>query len=61
MPCFIEVACEAIKWVLYLCVIMAKQKQDYSFWTKYKKFAGNEILLYLIMVVGIVLGIILFS
>jgi len=40
---------------------MAKQKQDYSFWTKYKKFASNEILLYVIMVVGIILGIMLFS
>ncbi|CAM3658916.1 hypothetical protein MUGA111182_01775 [Mucilaginibacter galii] len=40
---------------------MAKQKEDYSFWTKYKKFAGNEILLYLIMIVGIILGIIIFS
>jgi hypothetical protein len=36
-------------------------KQDYSFWTKYKRFAGNEILLYVIMVVGILLGIWLFS
>jgi hypothetical protein len=36
-------------------------KQDYSFWTKYKKFAGTEILLYVIMVLGILLGIWLFS
>jgi hypothetical protein len=36
-------------------------KQDYSFWTKYKKFAGTEILLYVIMIVGILLGIWLFS
>lgn len=36
-------------------------KQDYSFWTKYKRFAGNEILLYLIMIIGIILGIWLFS
>jgi hypothetical protein len=36
-------------------------KQDYSFWTKYKRFAGNEILLYVIMVLGIVLGIWIFS
>jgi hypothetical protein len=36
-------------------------KQDYSFWTKYKRFAGNEILLYLIMVLGIILGIWIFS
>ena len=40
---------------------MQKQKEDYSFWTKYKQFAGNEILLYVIMVIGIILGIVLFS
>ncbi|EHQ29237.1 hypothetical protein [Mucilaginibacter paludis] len=40
---------------------MADQKQDYSFWTKYKKFAGNEIMLYVIMIVGIILGIIIVS
>jgi hypothetical protein len=40
---------------------MAKDEEKYSFWTKYKKFAGNEILLYVIMVVGIILGIIIFS
>jgi len=40
---------------------MRKEKDNYSFWTKYKKFAGNEILLYLIMVLGIVLGIIVIS
>ena len=38
-----------------------ENKNDISFWTKYKKFAGNEILLYLIMVLGIVLGIIVIS
>lgn len=37
------------------------KKDDYSFWSKYKRFAGNEILLYIIMVLGILLGIILFS
>ena len=36
-------------------------KEDYSFWTKNKRFVKNEILLFVIMVVGIVLGIILFS
>lgn len=41
--------------------IMQKQKEDYSFWTKYKQFAGNEIMLYVIMVIGIILGIIIFS
>ena len=40
---------------------MQKQKSDYSFWTKYKRYAGNEVLLYLIMIIGIVLGIIIFS
>lgn len=40
---------------------MPKQTEEYSFWTKYKRFAGNEILLYLIMVIGIILGIVIFS
>ncbi len=40
---------------------MQEQKNNYSFWTKYKRFAGNEILLYVIMVIGIILGIIIFS
>jgi len=40
---------------------MEKPKQDYSFWTKYKKFAGNEILLYVVMVVGTILGIVIYS
>ena len=40
---------------------MQKDKERYSFWTKYKKFAGNEIMLYVIMIVGIVLGIIIFG
>ncbi|GAB3926350.1 hypothetical protein GCM10028827_17190 [Mucilaginibacter myungsuensis] len=37
------------------------KKEDYTFWTKYKKFAQNEILLYVVMIVGIILGIIIFS
>ena len=37
------------------------EKEDYSFWTKYKHFAKNELLLYIIMIVGILLGIIIFS
>lgn len=41
--------------------MMSKFKTDYSFWTKYKKFAGNEILLYVIMVVGIVSAIVIIS
>lgn len=38
-----------------------KEKDNYSFWTKYKKFAANEILLYLVMVLGIIAGIIVIS
>jgi hypothetical protein len=40
---------------------MAGDKNKYSFWTKYKRFAGTEILLYVIMIIGIILGIIIFS
>ena len=40
---------------------MSKPKGDYSFWVKYKRFAGTEILMYLIMIAGILLGIIIFS
>jgi len=40
---------------------MAEDKEKYGFWTKYKRYAGNEILLYVIMIVGIILGIIIFS
>ena len=40
---------------------MSEPKEDYSFWTKYKKFASTEILLYVIMIIGIILGIILFN
>jgi hypothetical protein len=40
---------------------MKKPENDYSFWTKYKRFASTEILLYVIMIVGIILGIIIFS
>jgi hypothetical protein len=40
---------------------MPKQKDDYSFWTKYKRYAGTEIMLYVIMIVGIILGILIFS
>ncbi|MCS3737567.1 hypothetical protein [Mucilaginibacter dorajii] len=40
---------------------MSKEKEEYSFWTKYKKFAGTEITLYVVMVIGIILGIIIFS
>ncbi len=40
---------------------MSKEKDDYSFWVKYKSFATTEILMYLIMVLGIIAGIIIFS
>jgi len=40
---------------------MADEKDKYSFWTKYKRFAGTEILLYVIMIIGIILGLIIFS
>jgi len=48
----------------YLCAEMKAKHQDeedYSFWTKYKRFASNELLLYIIMVVGILVGILIFS
>jgi len=37
---------------------MPNEENDYSFWTKYKRFASTEILMYLIMIIGIGLGII---
>jgi hypothetical protein len=40
---------------------MKKGKNDYFFWIKYKRFAGNELLLYLVMVVGIIAGIVIVS
>jgi hypothetical protein len=40
---------------------MSKEKGDYTFWKKYKRFATTEILLYLIMIIGITLGIIIFG
>ncbi len=40
---------------------MSKPKEDYSFWTKYRRFASTEILLYIIMVVGIIAGILIFG
>ena len=32
-----------------------------SFWSKYKRFATTEILMYLIMIIGIALGILILS
>ncbi|WP_262708860.1 hypothetical protein [Pedobacter changchengzhani] len=40
---------------------MSDKNQDYSFWTKYKRFASTEIIMYLIMVIGIALGLIILS
>ncbi|MGI4022420.1 MAG: hypothetical protein ACRYFA_13015 [Janthinobacterium lividum] len=40
---------------------MKKPKEDYSFWTKYRRFASTEILLYVIMIIGTILGILIFS
>jgi len=40
---------------------MAENKENYTFWTKYKRFAKTEVLLYLVMIIGIILGIIIFS
>ena len=40
---------------------MPEDKENYDFWTKYKRFASTEILLYVIMIIGIILGIIIFS
>ncbi|MEE1944412.1 hypothetical protein VRU48_04785 [Pedobacter sp. KR3-3] len=40
---------------------MATPQDEGSFWTKYKRFATTELLMYLIMAVGIALGIIFLS
>ncbi|MBW4889300.1 hypothetical protein KXQ82_06215 [Mucilaginibacter sp. HMF5004] len=40
---------------------MSDGKENYSFWTKYKKHATSELLLYGIMILGIVLSLIAFS
>lgn len=40
---------------------MENHQGQNSFWTKYKRFATTEILMYLIMIVGIALGIIILS
>jgi len=38
-----------------------KNKEEFGFWSQYKQFASNEILLYVIMVVGVLLGIVIFG
>lgn len=38
-----------------------QQKNELSFWFKYKQYASNEILLYAIMILGILLGITIFT
>jgi hypothetical protein len=40
---------------------MPETNKEYSFWTKYKKFATTELLMYLMMIIGIALGIIILS
>jgi hypothetical protein len=40
---------------------MSKDKEDYSFWTKNKKYAVTEILMYVVMIIAIGLGIYFFS
>lgn len=45
--------------LFFIFAVMEDPKNNYSFWTKYKRFAKTEILLYLIMVVGIILGIVI--
>ncbi|MFC3197394.1 hypothetical protein ACFOET_07195 [Parapedobacter deserti] len=41
--------------------IKQPEMDEYSFWTRNKRFATNEILLYVVMVIGILLGIVVFS
>lgn len=36
---------------------MPVPEQEEAFWTKYKKFATTEILMYLIMIIGIAVGL----
>jgi hypothetical protein len=40
---------------------MKEPKHDYSFWVKYKHFASTELLMYLVMIIGITIGIIVLS
>ena len=38
-----------------------KDENEFSFWTSKKKHAVSEILLYAVMIIGIGLGILIFS
>jgi len=40
---------------------MKNQNEKDSFWTKYQRYATTEILMYLIMIIGIALGIIILT
>lgn len=40
---------------------MSEQNNKDSFWTQYKKFATTEILMYLVMIIGIGLGLIILT
>ena len=40
---------------------MKEPENDYSFWMKYRKFASTELLMYLVMIIGIALGLIILS
>ncbi len=42
-------------------IFIMKPKGDYSFWTKYKRFANTDILKYLVMIIGTILCILIFS
>ncbi|RAJ22625.1 hypothetical protein LY11_04765 [Pedobacter cryoconitis] len=37
-----------------------ESSEEFSFWSRYKDFATTEILLYVIMIVGIFLGLMIF-
>lgn len=40
---------------------MKKAENELTFWVKYKKFATTEILMYLIMIIGVTVGLVIFS
>ncbi|WP_036602611.1 hypothetical protein [Olivibacter sitiensis] len=55
------IASNLIKFEKNCYTSMKNNKEEFGFWAKYKHFASNEILLYVIMIVGIALGIIIFG